>query len=138
MRKSCFFKCFKTLKGNFFGFSFNVHYSTLLHLPLLRFHFVGGCWDRTQDCCDFGIESQTLQPLGYVSSTAWLDLIHTWLDIIHEHTISLRFLGIIFRVFRLAVSIYNVYCTVHYKLVSNYFFSGGGGGVKSISRGYSE
>ncbi len=33
---------------------------TLLHLPPLRFHFVGGCWDRTQDWWDFGIGSQTL------------------------------------------------------------------------------
>ncbi len=32
-----------------------VLYSTLLHLPPLRFHCVGGCWDRTLDCCDFGI-----------------------------------------------------------------------------------
>jgi hypothetical protein len=39
---------------------FYVLYSTLLHLPPLRFHCVGGCWDRTQDCCDFGIGSQTL------------------------------------------------------------------------------
>ncbi len=30
------------------------------HLPPLRLHCVGGCWDRTQDCCDFGISSQTL------------------------------------------------------------------------------
>ncbi len=37
-----------------------VLYSTLLHLPPLRFHCVGGCWDRTHDCCDFGIGSQTL------------------------------------------------------------------------------
>jgi hypothetical protein len=28
-------------------------YSTLLHLPPFRFHCVGGCCDRTQDCCDF-------------------------------------------------------------------------------------
>ncbi len=34
------------------------------HLPPLRFHCVGGCWDRTQDCCDFGIGSQTLYPQG--------------------------------------------------------------------------
>jgi hypothetical protein len=27
---------------------FYVLYSTQLHLPPLRFHFVGGCWDRTQ------------------------------------------------------------------------------------------
>ncbi len=39
---------------------FYVRYSTLLHLPPLRFHCVGGCSDRTQDCCDFGIDSQTL------------------------------------------------------------------------------
>ena len=32
-------------------------YSTLLHLPPLRFYCVGGCWDRTQA---FGIDSQTL------------------------------------------------------------------------------
>jgi hypothetical protein len=35
-------------------------YFILLHLPPLRFHCVGGCWDRTQDCCDFGIGSQAL------------------------------------------------------------------------------
>ncbi len=42
---------------------FNVLYSTLLHLPPLKFHCVGGYWDRTQDCCDFGIGSQTLYNL---------------------------------------------------------------------------
>jgi hypothetical protein len=53
------------LKEGFFGISsFYVRYSTLHHLPPLRFHGVRGCWDRTQDCCDFGIDSQTLQPLG--------------------------------------------------------------------------
>jgi hypothetical protein len=45
---------------NRFLFFLNVLYSTLLHLPPLRFHCVGGCWDRTQDFCDFGIGSQTL------------------------------------------------------------------------------
>jgi hypothetical protein len=46
------------LKGGFFGFfSLYVRYSKLLHLPPLRFHCVGGGWDRTQDCCDdFGID----------------------------------------------------------------------------------
>ncbi len=34
-------------------------YSILLHMPPLGFHCVGGCWDRTQDCVDFGIGSQT-------------------------------------------------------------------------------
>jgi hypothetical protein len=28
---------------------FSVQYSALLHLPPLRFHCAGGCWDRTQD-----------------------------------------------------------------------------------------
>jgi hypothetical protein len=32
----------------------------LLHLPRLRLHCIGGYWDRTQDCCEFGIGSQTL------------------------------------------------------------------------------
>jgi hypothetical protein len=43
---------------------FSIYLSTLMHLPPLRFHCVGGCWDRTQDCCDIGIGSQTLWPLG--------------------------------------------------------------------------
>ncbi len=40
-----------------YGF-FYVLQSTLLHLPPLWFYCVGGCRDRTQDCCDFGIGSQ--------------------------------------------------------------------------------
>jgi hypothetical protein len=33
-------------KAEFFlFFYFYVRYSTLLHLPPLRFHCVGGCWD---------------------------------------------------------------------------------------------
>ena len=47
-------------KGGFFGFfSFYVRYSTLLHLPPLRLHCVGGCWDQTQDSCNYGIGCQT-------------------------------------------------------------------------------
>ncbi len=47
-------------KGELFWiFSFYALYSTLLHLPPLRFLCIGGCWGRTQDCCDFGIDSQT-------------------------------------------------------------------------------
>ncbi len=38
-----------------------IRYSTLLRLPPLRFLYVGGCWDPTQDCCDFDIVSQTLK-----------------------------------------------------------------------------
>jgi hypothetical protein len=29
------------------------------HLPSLRFHCIGGSWDRTQGCCGFGIDIQT-------------------------------------------------------------------------------
>jgi hypothetical protein len=25
------------------------------HLSPLKFHYVGGYWDRTQDCCDHGV-----------------------------------------------------------------------------------
>jgi hypothetical protein len=46
-------------RGIFWIF-FYVLNSTLLHLPPLRLHCVGGCWDRTQACCDFDICSQTL------------------------------------------------------------------------------
>jgi hypothetical protein len=59
------------VKGGFF-YVFYTIYSTLLHLPPLRIHCVGGCWDRTQDSCDYGIGFQTLLPL-----------IHTRLDLIH-------------------------------------------------------
>ncbi len=52
-------------QGDFFEIFFSVYcYSTLLHLPPLRFHCIGGYWDRTQDFGDFGIGSQTLLPLG--------------------------------------------------------------------------
>ncbi len=42
------------LYGN--GAFFILLYSTLRHLPLLRFHCVAGCWDWTQDCFYFGID----------------------------------------------------------------------------------
>ncbi len=73
--QECFFvsrqKCQEfCLNGGFFEFFFfYVLHTTLLHLPPLRSHCIGGCWDRTQDCCDFGIGSQTL------------DLIHKWLSV---------------------------------------------------------
>ncbi len=54
---------------------FYVRYSTLIHLPTLRFHCVGGCWGRTQDCSDFGICSQTLarsHPFVFISLPAIL------------------------------------------------------------------
>jgi hypothetical protein len=48
-------KVFLWFKGNFY-----VMYSTLFHLPPLRFHSVGGYRDRTQDGCDYDIDCQTL------------------------------------------------------------------------------
>ncbi len=61
-------------KGFFGVFSFYVRYSTLPHLPPLRFHCVGRSWDWTQDSCDYGI--------GCLFHTR-LDLIHNRLDLIH-------------------------------------------------------
>ncbi len=46
----------KSKQGDFWIFNFFYElYLTLLHLPRVRFHYVGGCWDRAQDFCDFGI-----------------------------------------------------------------------------------
>jgi hypothetical protein len=47
-------------KEDFWDFLYFCLRLTLLHGPPLRFHRLGGCWDRMQDCCDFGIDSQTL------------------------------------------------------------------------------
>jgi hypothetical protein len=38
--------------GQIFIFIFFALYSTLLHLPPLRFHCADECWDRTQDRCN--------------------------------------------------------------------------------------
>jgi hypothetical protein len=51
--------------GGIFRF-FNVLYSTLFHLPSLRFHCAEGYWERTQDSCDFDL-------------TTWLGLIHNFI-----------------------------------------------------------
>jgi hypothetical protein len=51
---------------------------------------------------------------------------------IHERTTLLRFLGIILRVLILAVSVYNVYITNQFQTA---FIQGGGGWVKSVSKG---
>jgi hypothetical protein len=50
---------------------------------------------------------------------------------IHKRTISLRFLGMILKVLRLQVSVYNVYITKQFHTT----FAQGVGGVKSFSRG---
>jgi hypothetical protein len=43
-----------------------IPYSTLLHLPPLSCHCVGGCWVGTQDSWDFDFGCQTLYPLVFV------------------------------------------------------------------------
>ncbi len=52
---------------------------------------------------------------------------------IHERTISVRFLGIILKVLRHEVSVYNVF--IINQLQTTLLLRGGGGGVKSVSRG---
>ncbi len=63
-------------RGNFLNFL--LRYSILLHLPPLRFHCVGGCWDRTLDCYDFG--HWQIDALS-----TWLDLIRSRLDLIPKN-----------------------------------------------------
>jgi hypothetical protein len=73
--KADHFAGFCTSKGGFFWiFSFfYVRYSTLLHLPPLRFHCVGGCWD---------LNPEQLRLRHWLSDalTTRLDLIYTRLD----------------------------------------------------------
>ncbi len=59
-RLSVTFKVWRNVLFIFLGGFFFVPYSTLLHLPPLRFHCAGGCWDWTQDHCNWCIGSQTL------------------------------------------------------------------------------
>jgi hypothetical protein len=47
---------FKYLTGGFYEF---FSFYCIQHC-FIRFHSVGGCGDRNQDCCDFGIGSQML------------------------------------------------------------------------------
>jgi hypothetical protein len=68
-------------KGGFLDFSSSVLDSTLLHLPPLIFRCVGECWDRTQDCWDFGIgslQSDALDTrLGLIHMYKMLHLLQT-------------------------------------------------------------
>ncbi len=68
-------KCKYVHKG-IFWVCFMYVISTLLHLRPLRFHCVGGCWDRSQDCCYFGIDSQTLYYHSARSHPQWV-YVHT-------------------------------------------------------------
>ncbi len=57
-------------------FIFFVLYSALLHLPPLRFHCAGGCWDRTKNRWHWQSDALTTR----------LDLIRTRLDLIRRET----------------------------------------------------
>ncbi len=67
-------------QGDFFDFFPYVLNSTLLHLPPLRFHCVATS-ALTVRRSNHLVRSH---PHGQISSTAWLDLIHTWLNLIHN------------------------------------------------------
>jgi hypothetical protein len=56
-----------------------VLYPSLLHLPLLRFHCVGVCWFRTEDCCGFGFG--TVRRSVHSARLKYVDLINIWVKI---------------------------------------------------------
>ncbi len=64
-------------KGDFWIFFFLCTVLQYIQHCFIRFPWVGECWDRTQDCCDFGTDSQTVYTkearshpqLGYISFT---------------------------------------------------------------------
>ncbi len=64
------------------GDLFYILYSTLLHLPPLRFHYADGCWDRTRG---------PLQVVNWQSDalTTRLDLIRARLDLIRTIILDL-------------------------------------------------
>ena len=65
------------IRGICLGFFLcTVLYSTLLHLPPLRFPCVGGCEDRTQDCCVFGIALTTKLDLFKILIPYFLHILH--------------------------------------------------------------
>ncbi len=78
------FKTSDSSRGFFWIFSFYVWYSTLLHLPPLRFHCVRGCWNRTPG---------QLRLRHWLSDalTTRLDLIHNRLDLIHTRLDLIHF-----------------------------------------------
>jgi hypothetical protein len=69
------FLYFQKVKRGFFRL-FYVLYSTLLHLPARRFYGVGGYWDRTQDCCDLGINGSHKDKHFYAILTFLKNLRH--------------------------------------------------------------
>ncbi len=75
---------FRIFFGGIFVF---ILYSTLFHLPPLRFHCADGCWERTQDRCNWCIGSQTTR-LDLIRTS--LDLIRTRLDLIRSRLDLIR------------------------------------------------
>ncbi len=86
---------------------FSVLYSTLLHLPPLRFRCVGGCWDRTAGQLRLTAlavrrsnhsarshpRSARYHPqLCLIASTTRLDLIHTRLDLIRTRLDLIKYI----------------------------------------------
>jgi hypothetical protein len=54
-------KCFSFSCGMLFRkYSFSCTLFNTASYYALRFHCVGGCWDRTQDCCDLGMTDRPL------------------------------------------------------------------------------
>ncbi len=53
---------------------FYVLYSTLLHLPPLRFHCVGGCWDRTRTVATLAlaVRQSNYSARSHAWSAGWL------------------------------------------------------------------
>ncbi len=89
------------MASHLFSF-FYVRYSTMFHLPPLRFHCVGGCWDRTKDSCDY--TALTIRSSNHsATSHPRLDLIHnsclicrlflSWIGVF-EHCGSRTFLNV--------------------------------------------
>ncbi len=54
-------KCFSFSCGmHFRKYSFSCTLFNTASYYALRFHCVGGCWDRTQDCCNLGMTDRPL------------------------------------------------------------------------------
>ncbi len=79
------------LKGDFLN-NFFVRYSTVLHLPPLKFHCVRGCWDRTHGLLlYFRIDSQTFYNPNRLVVILNVDRVHfrTAIDLLCYNLLSL-------------------------------------------------
>jgi hypothetical protein len=81
-------------RGFFLFFSYLCTLFNTVYLPPIRFHCVGGRWDRTQASCDFGLGclSDALATRLHIIHYTRLHLIHTRLHLIHTrlHLIHTR------------------------------------------------